>query len=59
VVTDVEFSIAVSPDPAHHAADRETLRGLAAVVQGTDDAAARAEIAGAGSATHGKETAGA
>jgi probable F420-dependent oxidoreductase len=46
VVTDVEFSIAVSPDPEHHALDRETLRGLAAVVQGADDAAARAEIAG-------------
>lgn len=54
VVTDVEFSIAVSPDPAHHDADRETLRTLAAVVQGADDAAARAEITG----VRGEETTG-
>ena len=58
VVTDVEFSIAVSPDPEHHALDRETLRGLAAVVQGADDAAARAEITGAGSTNDPEETAG-
>lgn len=46
VVTDVEFSIAVSSDPAHHEADRETLRNLAADVQGADDTTARAEIVG-------------
>jgi hypothetical protein len=44
VVTDVEFSIAISP--GHHDRDRETLRNLASVVQGADDAAARAEIVG-------------
>jgi probable F420-dependent oxidoreductase len=54
VVTDVEFSVAVSPDPRHHEADRETLRTLAAVVQGADDAAARAEITG----VRGEETTG-
>ncbi|MCD2187380.1 TIGR03617 family F420-dependent LLM class oxidoreductase [Actinomycetospora soli] len=45
VVTDVEFSIAVRDD-----ADRETLRSLAAEVQGADDAAARSEILGKGTA---------
>ena len=44
VVTDVEFSIAISPE--HHERDRETLRNLASVVQGADDAVARAEIRG-------------
>ena len=42
VVTDVEFSIAISPE--HHERDRETLRNLASVVQGADDAVARARI---------------
>lgn len=39
VVTDVEFSIAVADDT-----DRAALADLAAVVQGADDSAARAEI---------------
>ncbi|WP_285590430.1 TIGR03617 family F420-dependent LLM class oxidoreductase [Actinomycetospora sp. NBRC 106378] len=43
VVTDVEFSIAVRDDT-----DRDTLRTLATVVQGADDAAARAAITGDG-----------
>ena len=55
VVTDVEFSIAVSPDPEHRERDRETLRDLAAVVQGADDTAARAEIT-SGDAARGPTT---
>ncbi len=55
VVTDVEFSIAVSPDPEHRERDRETLRDLASVVQGADDTAARTEIT-SGDAARGPTT---
>ena len=41
VVTDIEFSIAVQTEQ-----DRETLRGLAAMIQREDDNAARAAIVG-------------